>query len=160
MICLAVCWILLFFTLWKGVASSGKIAYFTALFPYVGKKLWTQSVWWRGGFSYFHSSFCQVILGQLRINDCPAWLKVGPTGARKRRKASVKKEETRLLGITHLIPFVYYINTHQSFIKKKQCQQRITISFLIAKPHYVCLLVSMCVILKLGFTRLILKIKS
>ena len=32
--CLALCWIMLFFTLWKGVASSGKVAYFTAIFPY------------------------------------------------------------------------------------------------------------------------------
>ena len=34
-VCLAACWVLLFFTLWKGVASSGKVAYFTAIFPYV-----------------------------------------------------------------------------------------------------------------------------
>ena len=34
-ICLAVCWVLLFLTLWKGVASSGKVAYFTAIFPYM-----------------------------------------------------------------------------------------------------------------------------
>ena len=33
--CLAGCWVLLFLTLWKGVASSGKVAYFTAIFPYV-----------------------------------------------------------------------------------------------------------------------------
>lgn len=29
------CWLLLFLTLWKGVASSGKVAYFTAIFPYI-----------------------------------------------------------------------------------------------------------------------------
>ena len=34
-VCLAACWVLLFFTLWKGIASSGKVAYFTAIFPYV-----------------------------------------------------------------------------------------------------------------------------
>lgn len=34
-LCLGGCWILLFLTLWKGVASSGKVAYFTAIFPYV-----------------------------------------------------------------------------------------------------------------------------
>ena len=33
--CLAVCYLVLFLTLWKGVASSGKVAYFTAIFPYV-----------------------------------------------------------------------------------------------------------------------------
>jgi len=33
--CLAVCYIVLFLTLWKEVASSGKVAYFTAIFPYV-----------------------------------------------------------------------------------------------------------------------------
>ena len=33
--CLATCYILLFLTLWKGVASSGKVAYFTAIFPYI-----------------------------------------------------------------------------------------------------------------------------
>merc|ERR1712223_445362 len=33
--CLAVCYIVLFLTLWKGVASSGKVAYFTAIFPYI-----------------------------------------------------------------------------------------------------------------------------
>lgn len=34
-ICLAICYLMVFLTLWKGVASSGKVAYFTALFPYV-----------------------------------------------------------------------------------------------------------------------------
>ena len=33
--CLATCYFLLFLTLWKGVASSGKVAYFTAILPYV-----------------------------------------------------------------------------------------------------------------------------
>ena len=33
-LCLLFCWIMLFLTLAKGVASSGKVAYFTALFPY------------------------------------------------------------------------------------------------------------------------------
>ena len=32
---LAACWLLLFLTLWKGVASSGKVAYVTAIFPYL-----------------------------------------------------------------------------------------------------------------------------
>jgi len=32
---LAACWVLLFLTLWKGVASSGKVAYVTAIFPYL-----------------------------------------------------------------------------------------------------------------------------
>ena len=32
--CLAVCWLLLYITLKDGVSSSGKVAYFTALFPY------------------------------------------------------------------------------------------------------------------------------
>jgi solute carrier family 6 amino acid transporter-like protein 5/7/9/14 len=34
-VCLAICWILLYFTLKNGVSSSGKVAYFTAIFPYV-----------------------------------------------------------------------------------------------------------------------------
>merc|ERR1719153_119868 len=33
--CLAVCWLLLYLTLRKGGSSSGKVAYFTAIFPYV-----------------------------------------------------------------------------------------------------------------------------
>ena len=33
-ICLLISWILIFAILVKGVASSGKVAYFTALFPY------------------------------------------------------------------------------------------------------------------------------
>jgi len=33
--CLAVCWLLLYMTLRKGVSSSGKVAYFTAIFPYL-----------------------------------------------------------------------------------------------------------------------------
>jgi len=31
--CLLLCWVLVFLTLRKGVASSGKVAYFTAIFP-------------------------------------------------------------------------------------------------------------------------------
>ena len=34
-LCLLLCWIIIFAALVKGVASSGKVAYFTALFPYV-----------------------------------------------------------------------------------------------------------------------------
>jgi len=33
--CLALCWFLIYLTLRKGVSSSGKVAYFTAIFPYV-----------------------------------------------------------------------------------------------------------------------------
>jgi solute carrier family 6 (neurotransmitter transporter, glycine) member 5/9 len=33
-LCLLFCWIAVFLTLFKGVASSGKVAYFTAIFPY------------------------------------------------------------------------------------------------------------------------------
>ena len=33
--CLAVCWLLIYLSLRKGVSSSGKVAYFTAIFPYV-----------------------------------------------------------------------------------------------------------------------------
>ncbi|XP_021952468.1 sodium-dependent nutrient amino acid transporter 1 [Folsomia candida] len=34
-LCLLASWIIIFFSLWKGVKSSGKVAYFTAIFPYV-----------------------------------------------------------------------------------------------------------------------------
>ena len=33
--CLAVCWLLIYLSLRKGVSSSGKVAYFTAIFPYL-----------------------------------------------------------------------------------------------------------------------------
>merc|ERR1711892_1095184 len=33
--CLAVCWLLIYLSLRNGVSSSGKVAYFTAIFPYV-----------------------------------------------------------------------------------------------------------------------------
>ena len=34
-LCLLFCWIAILLTMIKGVASSGKVAYFTSLFPYV-----------------------------------------------------------------------------------------------------------------------------
>lgn len=34
-LCLLLSWIIIFLTLVKGVKSSGKVAYFTAIFPYV-----------------------------------------------------------------------------------------------------------------------------
>jgi SNF family Na+-dependent transporter len=34
-LCLLFSWICVFLSLWKGVKSSGKVAYFTAIFPYV-----------------------------------------------------------------------------------------------------------------------------
>ncbi|XP_026169207.1 sodium- and chloride-dependent GABA transporter 3-like [Mastacembelus armatus] len=34
-LCLLVCWMFCYFSIWKGVRSSGKVAYFTATFPYV-----------------------------------------------------------------------------------------------------------------------------
>lgn len=34
-LCLLLSWILIFAALAKGVASSGKVAYFTAIFPYI-----------------------------------------------------------------------------------------------------------------------------
>ncbi|XP_039999729.1 sodium- and chloride-dependent betaine transporter-like [Xiphias gladius] len=34
-LCLLVCWVFCYFSIWMGVRSSGKVAYFTATFPYV-----------------------------------------------------------------------------------------------------------------------------
>ncbi|XP_023280248.1 sodium- and chloride-dependent GABA transporter 3-like [Seriola lalandi dorsalis] len=34
-LCLLACWVVCYFSIWKGVRSSGKVAYFTATFPYV-----------------------------------------------------------------------------------------------------------------------------
>ncbi|TNN36352.1 Sodium- and chloride-dependent creatine transporter 1 [Liparis tanakae] len=34
-LCLIVTWVIVYFCMWKGVKSSGKVVYFTALFPYL-----------------------------------------------------------------------------------------------------------------------------
>uniref|UniRef100_A0A3B4WWF8 Transporter n=1 Tax=Seriola lalandi dorsalis TaxID=1841481 RepID=A0A3B4WWF8_SERLL len=34
-LCLLACWVVCYFSIWKGVKSTGKVAYFTATFPYV-----------------------------------------------------------------------------------------------------------------------------
>uniref|UniRef100_A0A7N6BDI6 Transporter n=1 Tax=Anabas testudineus TaxID=64144 RepID=A0A7N6BDI6_ANATE len=34
-LCLLVCWVFCYFSIWKSIKSSGKVAYFTATFPYV-----------------------------------------------------------------------------------------------------------------------------
>ncbi|XP_039670614.1 sodium- and chloride-dependent GABA transporter 3-like [Perca fluviatilis] len=34
-LCLLACWVICYLSIWKGVRSSGKVAYFTATFPYV-----------------------------------------------------------------------------------------------------------------------------
>uniref|UniRef100_A0A8C3A535 Transporter n=1 Tax=Cyclopterus lumpus TaxID=8103 RepID=A0A8C3A535_CYCLU len=34
-LCLLACWVFCYFSIWKGVRSSGKVVYFTATFPYV-----------------------------------------------------------------------------------------------------------------------------
>ncbi|CAL8234799.1 unnamed protein product, partial [Boreogadus saida] len=34
-LCLLACWTFCYFCIWKGVRSSGKVVYFTAVFPYV-----------------------------------------------------------------------------------------------------------------------------
>ncbi|XP_029380726.1 sodium- and chloride-dependent betaine transporter-like [Echeneis naucrates] len=64
-LCLLVCWVICYFSIWKGVRSSGKVAYLTATFPYVMLLILlirglTLPGAWEGIYFYLHPELIQL----------------------------------------------------------------------------------------------------
>ncbi|XP_071348488.1 sodium- and chloride-dependent GABA transporter 2-like [Trachinotus anak] len=74
-LCLLACWVFCYFSIWKGVRSSGKVAYFTATFPYVMLMVLlirglTLPGAWQGVYYYLHPELT-------RLANLKVWIEAG-----------------------------------------------------------------------------------
>ncbi|XP_041812218.1 sodium- and chloride-dependent betaine transporter-like [Chelmon rostratus] len=75
LLCLLACWVACYFCIWKGVRSTGKVVYFTAVFPYVTLAILlvrglTLPGAWQGVVFYLYPDFS-------RLADLQVWMEAG-----------------------------------------------------------------------------------